>query len=233
MKELLDTLLGKTRAYKAWTTVAQPGELQYHIHSEWRHSDDFWRQTVELFEAFDFLPDDFAGKTILDLGAGSQLRTKYFQNATLIALEPLGEQFLREVDNCDLQKAARLISAPAEERQADLENRIDLCVSINVLDHCYDFDAICGNIYSYLKPGGRAFLSFDYHKESDPMHPLTLGVDACLDLFRRLGFSLLYFQRGYPRKFAEKRGVSTYGHGPFCLNFFLEKPLPPQGEKRA
>lgn len=211
--------------YETWLSKSQPAELEYHIHSEWRHSGDFWPQTQELFAAFGFKPDTYVGKTILDLGAGSQLRTKYFRNCTLIALEPLADSFLKNVDNCDLLQADRIISAPAETLQNDLIGNIDFCISINVLDHCYDFETICRNIFLYLKDGGSAFLSFDEHDgEADPLHPLALNCHACSALLTTIGFRIDKITQGFPEPFKTDRHVNTYGHGAHCCNFWLTKP---------
>lgn len=214
----------KPSIHKVWHSSAQPAELEYHIHSEWRRSGDFWPQTQELFSAFGFHPTDYAGKTILDLGAGSQLRSKFFTNCTLIALEPLGEEFLEKVDNCDLQNAHRIIVAPAETFQKDLADSVDFCISINVLDHCYSFEDICRNVFTYLRNGGTAFFSFDEHVgNADPMHPLALSQQECIETFTRLGFYVDKVTQGFPEPFKSNRKVNTYGHGNHCLNFWLTK----------
>lgn len=211
--------------YETWSKTGQQKELEYHITSEWRHSGDFMPQTRLLFEGFGFTPKQFTGKTILDVGAGSQLRTLYFEKAKIIALEPLGKQYMEKVDNHNLDKAYKLISEPAEEHIAQLENIVDFAISINVLDHCYNFEKIIRNVYSYMKGGATAFFSFDSHEITDACHPLTLQLDNCLDMFKETGFHLEKHTKGMPEIFYKKYHTHTYGHGEYCLNFWLSKPL--------
>lgn len=209
--------------YQTWSSIGQKKELEYHITSEWRHSGDFMPQTQILFKGFGFVPEQFTGRSILDVGAGSQLRTRYFSNAEIIALEPLGEEFISKVDNCDLNRASRVIFKPAEEYIPDIREKIDFVISINVLDHCYNFEKIIDNIYLYLKNTGTAFLSFDSHEMTDESHPLYLQLDNCLDIFRQKGFNIEKYTIGMPDVFHEKYKTHTYGHGKHCLNFWLSK----------
>src|SRR5262249_21694517 len=114
------------------------------------------------------------GKTVVDLGAGSKLRTKYFEGARLIAIEPLAKRFIETIPWCDLGSADRVFSSPGEEPLAELHCQADLLVSINVIDHCYDVAALLANVRDYLKPGALAFFSFDSHLDTDLLHPLVI-----------------------------------------------------------
>ncbi|WP_169726966.1 methyltransferase domain-containing protein [Desulfovibrio cuneatus] len=208
-----------------WMEQGQKIELEYHITSEWRRSGDFMPQTMELFEAFGFKKDDYNGKTILDLGAGSQLRTKYFTGAKIIALEPLADKYIEEVALCDLHLASQVFSVPAEKTIDTIKNSSDFCISINVLDHCYNFKAIIENIYTYLKKDGTAFLSFDSHAGiTDPAHPLSLTQEECTQIFIDTGFFIKRVTKGFPESFAKLISAHSYGHGEYCLNFWLSKP---------
>jgi len=229
MKKILDALFKREKQKnvsalcQTWSEVGQQKELEYHITSEWRRSGDFMPQTRILFEGFGFMPCHFSGKTILDVGAGSQLRTLYFENAEIIALEPLGKEFIKKVDNQNLDKASKLISEPAEKFIAEIEGKIDFVISINVLDHCYNFDQIVNNIYLYMKNKATAFFSFDSHETTDECHPLYLQLDNCLKIFEQTGFYVERYSTGMPDNFFEKYKTHTYGHGEHCLNFWLSK----------
>ena len=201
---------------------SQALELQYHITSEWRRSGDFMPQTELLFSEFGFTQKQYEGKVILDLGAGSQLRTAFFQDAYIIALEPLAVEFIAKVDNSNLYLADAIINSSAEKFLPWLEHSIDFCISINVLDHCYDFKTVCQNIFSYVKPGGGAFFSFDFHDEADDLHPLSLSFDDCICIFKETGFAVAVSSKGFPDKFFKKYQVHSYGGG-VALNFWLTK----------
>jgi SAM-dependent methyltransferase len=184
---LVAPLLGKSRS---WRWLAQRGEFHFHQNDQWRQTDDFYRHTHELFGHFGFSPEAFAGKTVIDLGAGSKLRTKYFLGAHLIAIEPLAERFVETISWCDLPTADRVISRPAEEPITELRGTADLVISINVIDHCYDLSALLENVRDYLKPGAFAFLSFDSHGETDLLHPLELDENSIARSLPRAGLTV-------------------------------------------
>jgi 2-polyprenyl-3-methyl-5-hydroxy-6-metoxy-1,4-benzoquinol methylase len=204
---------------KEWLCKAQEGEFRFHEKNKWRQSEDFIEQTIRLFDSFGFFRAQYEGKTIIDLGAGSKLRTKYFSGANLIVIEPLAERFLQEIEWCDLRDAHEVYSTPAEMEVKECLNRADLVISINVLDHCYDFEKIIQNIYSYLKDDGLAFISFDKHEEADEKHPLRLDEHICREIFERNDLVIEKVTQG-------ANGIlpgDTYGHGPYCLNYRLKK----------
>lgn len=198
-------------------TKAQAGEFEFHRTNQWRQTDDFMANTVKFFKLFGLEPDGYAGRTVMDVGAGSRLRTLYFQQATLVALEPLADRFRREIPWCDLDRAHAVISTPAEQLAEAWVGKVDLVISINVLDHCYSFQQILANIFAYLKPGGLALLSFDSHETTDHMHPLVLTEPVCREHFRRAGFRVDRVLTGL-----EPYGRS-YGHGD-TLTFWAFKP---------
>jgi 2-polyprenyl-3-methyl-5-hydroxy-6-metoxy-1,4-benzoquinol methylase len=202
---------------KEWRENAQSGEFQFHLNNKWRQSDDFMEQTIKLFDYFGFARNDYQNKTIIDLGAGSRLRSKYFTGANIIAIEPLADKFIEEIMWCDLSDALAVYSIPAERRINQCLNVADLVVSINVLDHCYDFELIIGNISAYLTAGGLAFLSFDKHEFPDKMHPLLLDEQICNQIFTQNHLTIEKFTTGAGRV------LTTYGHGPYCLNYWLRK----------
>lgn len=204
---------------ETWETIGQQGEFDYHKANQWRQSEDFMNQTKKLFNYFGLKSDIWEGKTIIDLGAGSKLRTKYFQNAEIIAIEPLASKFIDQIEWCDLNDAKAVYSEPAEHLIQNCVNKADLLVSINVIDHCYDFITIINNVYQYLKADGYAFLSFDSHDEADEMHPLRLTQEICDSIFEETGFKIEYFSKGFGGAIPE----NTYGHGPFALNYGLKK----------
>jgi 2-polyprenyl-3-methyl-5-hydroxy-6-metoxy-1,4-benzoquinol methylase len=228
MQKVEAHLLPKRRATacskEQWAAVAQEGEFRFHKTNAWRQSDAFHQHSAELLSHFGFSPTDYIGKTIIDLGAGSKLRTRYFEGATLVAIEPLAERFLTEIPWSDLSVADRVYSQPAEERIEACVAIADLVLCINVLDHCYEFDRVVANIYSYLRDDGLAFLSFDAHYRTDRMHPLNLDEVTCESVFTAQGLTIERFSKGFGEK---KRlladGRNTYGHGKYCLNYWLRR----------
>lgn len=207
-----------TASRDEWEHQAQQSEFRFHKKDRWRQTDDFMDQTARLFRHFGFAPDDYVGKTVVDVGAGSKLRTKFFQDARLIVVEPLADRFLSEITWSDLRDADEVHSRPAEQLIESLVGNADLVVSINVLDHCFDFPQIVKNIEQYLKPDGLAFLSFDMHAEADEMHPLSLTEETCAPIFEAANLVTEKVTTGVGDALG---GPQTYGHGPFTLNYWL------------
>jgi 2-polyprenyl-3-methyl-5-hydroxy-6-metoxy-1,4-benzoquinol methylase len=210
-----------------WKYIAQPLELQFHIHDGSRRgpdSEQFKREIADLFEYFGFRPDQYSNKTIVDIGAGSHLTTSFFRDARIVAVEPLGDQYLKEIPSCGLSKAHKVYSCPAETRIEELRAAADFAISINVLDHVFAFERIVDNIYFYLKPGSTAFLSFDCHDYTTAFHPTSLTEERCRRVFESAGFSIAKVSRGLgpPRPCAIPLG-SAYGDGE-AVSFWLTKP---------
>jgi 2-polyprenyl-3-methyl-5-hydroxy-6-metoxy-1,4-benzoquinol methylase len=203
-----------------WGKNAQQAEFDYHRANKWRQTPDFMKQTSALFKHFGLFSKDYKAKTIIDLGAGSKLRSSYFSEAEVVAIEPLAARFLREIDWCDLAQAREVYSVPAETRIEACIGRADLLISINVLDHCFDFESILDNIHLYLKPGGLAFLSFDKHSSADHLHPLVLTEEICEQIFSDKGFVIEKRTTGFGGVLNE----DSYGHVGYCLNYWLRKP---------
>jgi len=203
-----------------WEKYAQVGELDFHKKHTWRRTNEFMERSGKLFEFYGLNKGNYVGKTVIDLGAGSRLKSKYFSGARVIAIEPLAEQYMAEIEWCDLGQAQALYARPAEEKIIDLIGEADLLISINVLDHCFDFEKVTENIRDYLKPDGLAFLSFDKHDVADKMHPLELNETICEQVFIRQGLKIVKFNMGFGGLLGDKQ---TYGFGDYCMNYWLKR----------
>ncbi len=198
---------------EAWRSTAQEGELSFHKKPNVRSGGQWEADTDRKWTTFGFDRDGWADKLIVDVGAGSRLRTKWFQGARIAAIEPLGDRFVKEVEWQDLDQADELYSVPAEDEIPELVGRADLVVSINALDHGYDFEGAIHNIRNYLKDDGLAFLSFDQHEQPDEMHPLVLNEAITSEVFDRMGFDIVHF---------EEAGRYHGGPGLLALNYWLQ-----------
>lgn len=179
-----------------WSAEAQTGELAFHKRPNFRTDEkSFAEANARLFNSLFYKEDQFVGKTVVDLGAGSKLRGKFFRDSHIVAIEPLADKFLQEVPWNDLRDADELYSEPAEKLIEGLVGRADFLFSINVLDHCYDFEIIARNILRYLKVGGRACLSFDCHSKVDKLHPIIINEKVATQIFFDVGFQINQFRR--------------------------------------
>ena len=189
-----------------WLKQAQNKEFEFHLTNEWRQSDKFIEDTKKLFEYFHFNSERFHNNLVVDLGAGSRLRSKFFQGARIVAIEPLADRFLTQIEWSDLRDAWRLCSIPAEQFVDEVEGTADLIICINVLDHTFDPLAILRNARKYLKPDGQMLLSVDLHDSADEMHPIHLKESLLDELVLQAGFFIRRKYKGLPSS-------SSYGHG--------------------
>jgi 2-polyprenyl-3-methyl-5-hydroxy-6-metoxy-1,4-benzoquinol methylase len=195
-----------------WSAVAQPGELAFHKRPGLRSGPEWETKNTEFWGRRKFSPDGWDGKWIVDVGAGSRLRTLYFRGARVAAIEPLADKYIAEVEWQDLDRAEEVYSEPAEKDIPELHGRADLLVSVNVLDHGYDFEAAVTNIRNYLKPDGLAYLSFDQHDRPDDLHQLMVDDATAQEVFKRCGLDVERF---------ETWGRYHAGTGPRALHYWL------------
>ena len=179
----------------SWRSVAQEGELSFHKRPNIRSGDEWVSSNDRMWRGFGFEPSGWDGKVVVDIGAGSRLRSLFFEGSRIIAVEPLADQYVAEVEWHDLDRAEALHSVPAETEIPELEGTADLVVSINALDHGYEFDEAVRNIASYVKPDGLVFLSYDEHSVVDELHPLVISDDISREIFDRHGLAVEDFRR--------------------------------------
>jgi predicted O-methyltransferase YrrM len=198
-------ILGTHSDKSAWSR-AQKAEYEYHTHSQARKTGQFTKNTEKLFRLFQLDPEAYNGRTIVDLGAGSQLRSKYFRGARIAAVEPLASKFLTGISWCDLNDAWKLYSQSAEVFLPELVGEADLVLCINVLDHTYNPTAILANARRYLRSGGTCVLSVDLCERTNEMHPIALNEESLLTIITQTGFEIQRDYKGLVDSIA-------YGHG--------------------
>ena len=211
-------------AFEQWQSAAQSGELEFHVHRN-KPDQTLEKLNAELFEGFGFQATQFAGKTVVDIGAGSHLRTRFFQGARVVAVEPLANDYLDQIDWCELADADVVHAISAEKRIDELKEAADLVVCINVLDHTYNPGTIIENIHHYLHEDGQFLLSVDLHGETnDGMHPVELTVPILIELLCERGFAI---DRGYLYLPYQR----TYGHGD-AVTFVMHRRGPDEPSGR-
>jgi SAM-dependent methyltransferase len=218
------SMIKRDSAYDQWQSTAQSGELEYHVLRKEQPDEQLEKLNRALFEGFGFKQEDLVGKTVVDIGAGSHLRTRFFQGATIVAVEPLAEEYLDKITWCELKAADVVYPVSAEQRINDLEGTADLVVCINVLDHTYNPGAIVENVEKYLREDGQFLLSVDLHGETnDGMHPVDLTVASIVELLCERGFVI---ERGY--LYLPYR--RSYGHGD-AATFVMHRQRPGESPK--
>jgi SAM-dependent methyltransferase len=181
-----------------WKNFAQPWELGWWTKNLYGHAFDpvgAAKASAEICNALDITPDLIRGRVVMDVGNGPTGRLQSLRDAkaggTWIGLDPLNEHYL-VIQRESLSVYDRLIAAPCETLQPDLVGQCDVIVSLNALDHGYDLPLSLANLWAYLKPGGRAVLSFDCFDEAfdDFTHPIRISRGEADRLIRQIGFKV-------------------------------------------
>lgn len=197
-----------------WKSVAQTSEFAFQREDTWRQTGDFLNQTVTLLTSWGYRREDFADQLIVDLGAGSKFRSKFFSRARIVAIEPLASRFLRSIEWTDLKDAYRVYACEAEKELPELAGQVHFVMCINVLDHVHDHKKVLHNVHRMLRPGCEFLLSVDLHSaretglRSGLMHPVNLSKAALRADLLETGFTIAREYDGLPLT-----NVNAYGHG--------------------
>jgi len=165
----------------------QDFEINFHLkdlNGGWRASPDFTEQSEALFGSWGLGKRDFEDQVIVDMGAGSRLRSAYFEGARLVVIEPMAERLLQHVAERPLidighpAKVWQLYAMPAEFRACAVEGLASLVICVNVLDHVAQPERLLHNAERLLRPcsaGPSLFiLSFDLRQRVTIGHPHIL-----------------------------------------------------------
>ena len=174
-----------------WKLFAQKGELEHHVGDEWRQTEDFMVHTGKLMLRMKYTENSFKNKIVVDMGNGSKLRSKFFKDSKIIAIDPLNDDFRKNIEWSDVGDAYKCFSVPAEEMIDEIAGVADFVMCINVLDHTYNPKKILENIYAYLKDDGEFFLSVDLnHSIPNSKHPFAFSDQTVKQLLDSVGFVL-------------------------------------------
>lgn len=219
----------------AWSTFAQTFEFGFwalRMDREPNFTSEIEdNRSWELFRALGIDPESFAGKTVIDVGAGPTNRCRVLKGAYEIVIDPLADLY-KTIPWATTWKADEVHSKPAEELIPELVEKADYVITVNCLDHCFDVPKILANIRAYLKPDGKALISTDCQnakiKHHDYTHPTKIPRPELHGLLQQAGFEIeeswVGFKRearpGEPRRDSDWEGWKnvgdTYGGGDAC-----------------
>lgn len=190
---------------QTWETYAQLWELGY-----WANAFKNNHETKERFAEFStdicknlLLTEALIkNQRLLDVGCGPTGRlaslVKYKgEKGYWAAIDPLLEHY-QGFAEVSLDGYDKLLSVPCEELQPDLVNSFDIVVSLNALDHGYDFKKCISNIFQYLKPNSGALLSFDCFNVGDVedmTHPIRITSYYATEVMVAAGFTITQLSR--------------------------------------
>ena len=153
---------------------------------------------IEKFDSFNTIKDEFSNKnSVIELGCGPftnlRLLTDMFANSQLVLLDPLINDYISH-ENCSYKtgslngKKVSLINSTIEEFNPnnysyEIPDKFDAVIMMNVIEHCFDVNAIFDKILQILNKDGIFIFADVYFKDVrtlvsnlyDAGHPLRLS----------------------------------------------------------
>lgn len=192
----------RRRSIDDWKSEGLESELAFHKRNKWRVSPEFLEDSYELFKKIginDF--KIFQGLNVLDAGCGSKLRTAIFEGCQLYGSDPLADQYMSEIEWSDLNKCVDVFSVASEQFIPSISEKMDVVITINAIDHGYDYKKSIDNFYDYLKKDGSLHLFVDIERiKEDKIHSKIDRNDILGKLeekFHMRNFSI--FESGFDR----------------------------------
>ena len=209
-----------------WQNRAQAFEIDH-----WRSKNEVtaqeligekcWTISQQILQRHGFTQNQFAGKTVLDIGCGPTGRLSWLNGARIVALDPLFAEY-QKLPWFDGGIYADYFARPAEEFIPQLNGQVDFAWSINCLDHCFDLDTALTNIRRYLKLAGTAFVSCDVDKwvAKDETHPLCMTHEDLEDAIRAAEFIIDRQAHGACEPAHEGGWKNCYGGADGCATAY-------------
>lgn len=186
-------------------TAAQDYEREWWDSRKDRIDFDFYRTYAsELLRQMEGIRSIASDTSILEIGSGAGGIITYLDSEDRHAVDPLEEfyasvpRFRRLRDGDVSYRAAKAEDLPYPD------NRFDLIINDNVLDHCEDVQGVFLEMRRVLRRGGAIYLRLNRYTRwgrgirriveignIDPGHPHTLTAKAMRILIRESGFQIL------------------------------------------
>lgn len=108
-------------------------------------------------------PRLFAGKKVLDVGAGPIPSATCFEDCELYVLDPLMSVYRKSGFPHHLYPKVHFVEAPAEKIPFE-DNFFDVIISVNAIDHVDHLEKVAKELRRVAKPDCQFLMHVDYHK---------------------------------------------------------------------
>ena len=204
-------------------------EFIFHERNALRKNDNKWTDSSKKLLSGLGLDLKMEGKTILDAGCGSRLRTKELSDKNrIIGIDPLADKY-KHLEFSDLS-TVEYYSLGLEERVDHLSGIMDVALCLNVLDHCVNPRKVMKNVFDYLKPGGEFYLWTDLG-HLDDIHEGNYSATHLEGMIVGAGFKVHRMTEGLdPYEFSTKnepndmRCGAPCAPGITCVCVYASKP---------
>lgn len=169
----------QNNSYQEWKNIHQPWELRYHQgpNFRWPSFEKKWQfQWDNVFREFGgFEKKSFSEQDILiDVGCGSRPALNWFHSGKKYNIDPLLKEYLKIEKINHFWKDfsdEQIICEQAETLQENLVGKASFVLCWNVLDHCFDWEAVLKNCLAYMKNQSFFLLGTDHSSNCHIGHP--------------------------------------------------------------
>lgn len=183
MKDLIKKVVGGILVYSpksVQTMIKEEMEITYWKNVLRKSNGKFYNGHYQEFftDLYGLSKDDFAGKTMLDIGCGPLGSLEWADNAKeRIGVDPLGDRYQKLNKSAQSMKYVR---AGAESLPFD-DGRFDVVSLFNALDHVENVDNAVGEAQRVLAPGGDILLIVEVDHRPTITEPHFLTEDILND----------------------------------------------------
>jgi ubiquinone/menaquinone biosynthesis C-methylase UbiE len=124
---------------------------------------------------------EFKGERVLEIGCGPLAPILQFDDCERHGIDPLLDRYI-EAGWPLYDYDAQLLNVRGENLPYP-DNWFGSVISVNVLDHVDDFQAVAKEMIRVLRPGGRIIFEVEYHHEPTLTEPIALDDRVIGDAF--------------------------------------------------
>jgi ubiquinone/menaquinone biosynthesis C-methylase UbiE len=158
----------------------------------------------ELLEQLEGILEIEKHTPILEIGTGAAGIITFLQSNQRYGIDPL-EDFYSSVENFKKSRDPHVKYQAAKAEELPFEdNKFQLLIIDNVLDHCDDIEMVFKEMRRVLQPNGKVYLRLNVYTywgkvvrllvaklKIDPGHPYTFARRSILSLFKNHDFKIL------------------------------------------
>ena len=210
---------GKGRVNRGWTKLHRWKKAQFAEKKSYNHSVETWWSTDTskqyLLTNFGIDMELFRNKKVLEVGGGLGLINFIDVPCFRVGIDPLYHYLRPKLRN----STAHLITGIGESLPFNT-NVFDICLCLNVLDHCIEPEEVLKEIKRVLKNGGLLIFHlntfelprFLLSKLSliDPPHPHHFSSKQIIALIRKFGFEIIQVKETKPPIFAKWKNFIAF-----------------------
>lgn len=168
------------------------------------NSSDWARTVFERYcRLFGLTEESFQGQIVIDVGCGPLGSLHYFKAKAKFGVDILAKYFsFFPISEHDMI----YLGCPAEELPF-LDNFADVVLTVNALDHVYNFEQAIREIHRVLKPGGRLLAEINLRGRPTLSEPQVISEKRVMQALQGL-FEYTIIGRAPPTEYVDAESIT-------------------------